>query len=231
MACSASALLFGLLLPIGFAPQQQVDSGTVSPALNRRVAEAVANQWNVRPDDVELEWGRIRHGESIADDTAFRLLGRGADGWFAVHFEPSARPALAVRLRAAFVDTVPVASRSLAAGVALAAGDIALAELARWGPPTEAGIVPAVGWRVRRAVAAGEPLGRPNIAPPLLVQAGEAVRLVWISRSIHIVIEGVAANDAVLGGEVRVRLSDRRGKARGVVTGRGTADFTGMVTR
>ncbi len=231
MVCSVNALLFGLLLPIGLAAQQRADSGTVSPALHRRVVETVANQWNVRPDDVELEWGRIRNGESIADDTAFRLFGQGTDGWFAVQFEPRARPALAVRLRAAFLDTVPVASRSLAAGAALTAGDITFAERARWGPPVKTGIVPAVGWRVRRAVAAGEPLGLPKIAPPLLVQAGEAVRLVWSSRSISIVIEGVAVNDAVLGGEVRVRLSDRRGNARGVVTGRGTADFTGMVTR
>lgn len=231
MVCSVNTLLFGLLLPIGIAAQPPADSATVSPALHRRVAEAVANQWNVLPDDVELEWGRIRNGESIADDTAFRLLGRGTDGWFAVHFEPRTRPPLAVRLRAAFVDTVPVASRSLAAGTALAAGDIAFAELARWGPPTKRGIGPAIGWRVRRAVAAGEPLGLPKIAPPFLVRAGRAVRLVWSSRSIRIVIEGVAANDAVLGGEVRVRLSDRRGNARGVVTGSGTADFMGMITR
>jgi flagella basal body P-ring formation protein FlgA len=63
------------------------------------------------------------------------------------------------------------------------------------------------------------------------VRVGEPVQLVWSRGGVRIIVEGLAVNAATLGEEVRVRLADRRGKARGIVTGPGMADLTGSITR
>lgn len=232
MASFVRAWLLALLLSSAVAAQQSADLLGLSPALQERVARAVSTQWNATGYKLRLEWGVVRQGRSISKGVVFRLVGNGTDGWFVVLFERDGRSPLAVRLRVASVDSVPVASRPLIAGATLLDADVAYAERARWGPPVQSrAAFPSAGWRVRRAIRAGEALITPGVAPPLLVRMGQPVQLVWSRGGVRIIVEGVAVNAAMLGEEVRVRLGDRRGKARGIVTGPGMADLTGSITR
>lgn len=226
------AWLLALLMPSTVAAQQPTDQLGLSPALQERVVQAVGTRWNATAYRLRLEWGVVRQGGSISTDGVFRLVGNGTNGWFVVLFERDGRSPLAVRLRVASVDSVPVASRPLIAGATLLDGDVAHAERAHWGPPVQSrATFPSAGWRVRRAIRAGEVLTAPKVAPPLLVRVGEPVQLVWSRGGVRIIVEGLAVNAAMLGEEVRVRLADRRGKARGIVTGPGMADLTGSITR
>lgn len=233
MVSSVKALLLTALMPSVVAAQQQrADTLGLSPALQERVAQAVGMRWNATAHRLRLEWGVARQGRSISQDAMFRLVGNGTDGWFVVLFERAGRSPLAVRLRVASVDSVPVAIRPLIAGATLLDADVAYAERARWGPTAGSrSTIPSAGWRVRRAIRAGEALTAPKVAPPLLVRVGETVQLVWSRGGVRIIVEGLAVNAAMLGEEVRVRLRNRRGKARGIVTGPGTADLTGSITR
>lgn len=232
MVSSAKALLLAVLMPSAVAAQQRADTLGLSPALQERVGHAVSTRWNATADRLRLEWGVVRQGRSISKGAVFRLVSNGTDGWFVVLFERDGRSPLAVRLRVALVDSVPVASRPLIAGATLLDADVAYAERARWGPPVQSrATFPSAGWRVRRAIRAGEALTAPKVAPPLLVRVGEPVQLVWSRGGVRIIVEGLAVNAAMLGEEVRVRLADRRGKARGIVTGPGMADLTGSITR
>lgn len=232
MVSFVRAWLLALLMPSAVAAQQPTDRLELSPALRERVARAVGTRWNATAYQLRLEWGVIRQGRSISHDVVFRLVGNGTNGWFVVLFERDGRSPLAVRLRVAVMDSVPIASRPLIAGATLLDADVAYAERPRWGPSAQSRTTfPSAGWRVRRAIRAGEVLTAPKVAPPLLVRVGEPVHLVWSRGGVRIIVEGLAVNAAMLGEEVRVRLADRRGKARGIVTGPGMADLTGSITR
>jgi flagella basal body P-ring formation protein FlgA len=93
-----------------------------------------------------------------------------------------------------------------------------------WGPPAPpAEFRPGPGWEVRRALAAGEALARPAVAPPMFVMAGEPVRLVWTEGAVQVSTVGIALNRARQGEWVRARVE---GKADRLV---GTAAATGTV--
>lgn len=199
----------------------------VPPQLSRRISEAVAGLWSVPVERVLVEWGVVVDPSSLTADASFELRGSGRDGWFGVLVQRVSDPAFAVRIRAGVRDTVAVATRALAPGTVLASQDVGLAVRIRWGPPSTGRLFPQEGWTVRRAAQPGDVLERSHMQPPLLVQAGEVVRLVWHSGSVEVAIEAVALNRAALGEEVRVRLRDRRGRVRGVVTGPGTVEMLG----
>ena len=154
----------------------------------------------------------------------FRVTGRGLSGWLVVVFDPSSLDAVAVRLRAGVEDTVPVAARPLAAGARLTAADLRPESRVCWGPPAPSSEPrPGPGWEVRRALAAGEVLARPAVAPPTLVQAGEPVRLVWGGGAVQVSVVGIALNRARQGELVRARVEGRSDRLVGIATATGTA--------
>jgi flagella basal body P-ring formation protein FlgA len=75
-----------------------------------------------------------------------------------------------------------------------------------------------VGWTTRRAIAAGEPLRAPAVAPPAAVRAGEKVAVVWRDAGIELRLAGTAAQDAPVGARVAVRVDARR-RLEGTVVG------------
>jgi flagellar basal body P-ring formation protein FlgA len=123
-----------------------------------------------------------------------------------VHAQPSAggrEPRAGRRL--------PVAARALARGVVLSESDISMvphAEVPNGNVPN--GETPNAGWVTRRAIAAGEVLRAPAVAPPTVVEAGRPVDLVWRDGTLELRLRGVAANSAPLGGRVAVRVDRRR---------------------
>jgi flagella basal body P-ring formation protein FlgA len=106
---------------------------------------------------------------------------------------------------------IPVAARALARGAILGDSDMTLVPLSSVREAANPSARPALaGWTTRRAVAAGEPLREPAVAPPDMVTAGSAVDLLWRDGDLELRLRGVAANSAPLGGRVAVRVGRRR---------------------
>lgn len=226
MAWCARCLVLALLLPLQ-AVAQRSDSTVIPEGLESRVISAVAAMWSVSEEQLEVEWGTIvGEDAALSTDAEFRLL-PGTRGAFVVEFRKADGSPLAVRLRAGVLDTVVVAARPLAVGATLQEQDLSFAQRSRWGPPGESSApVPEAGWVVRRAVASGDILEEPTVQRPLLVRPGSRVTLVWQRNSVRVSVVGSAINGGALGDEVRVRLDDRHGRVRGVVTGEGVARLT-----
>jgi flagella basal body P-ring formation protein FlgA len=195
----------------------------VPPAVAERVAERIAGEWRVPAAALQLDWGRAS-GRQPESDASFRLVGKGADGWFVAVFDPPTSRALSVRVRAGVDDTVMVAARPLAAGTRLGPDDARPEPRLRWGPPADdAAPVPGPGWEVRRPLASGEPLVWPAVVPPQVISPGEPVRLLWVHGGVSVTLTGVALNAARQGETVRVRVEGRRNRLVGIATGPGMA--------
>ncbi len=198
-------------------------SGGLAPRLAQRVTAAVAASWGVDTASLVLSWGSGALS-GLPDSSAFRLLGGGEGGWFAVNFEPPGRPPLAVRLRAGITRSRLVAARALRPGMRLSEPDLRPESHIAWGPPALAEEpVPTVGWVVRRPTTPGMPLDRSRVGPPPAIAAGQPVRVQWAVGSVSVTLEGTALNDAVVGETVRVRTGGRTGVLRGTVTAPGEA--------
>lgn len=217
---TSSARLAGLFL-LGAAQAAAQQAGpavpeALPPLLQQRVAGAVAERWSVAPEQVRLEWGLMTSRATLSANTAFRLLGRGEDGWFAVVFEPIAGRPLTVRLHAGLADTVSVATRAVPANVVLAEADLRHEIRVRWrSPQTDSGVRARAGDLTRRAVQAGDVLAPPVVAPAPLVSAGAPVRIEWRRGDVMIELQGTAVNAAALGEAVQVRVEGRTGQLRG----------------
>jgi len=211
------ASLFVLLQLVAPAPAALPDSAVAD------VSRWLAREWGVSERAVRLEWGRPS-GALPGGALPFRVTGRGLAGWLVVVFDPSGRDAVAVRLRAGVEDTVLVAARPLMAGTFLGPADVRPESRVCWGPPAPPSESrPGPGWEVRRALVAGEALARPAVAPPLLVEAGESVRLVWTEGAVQVSVVGIALNRARQGESVRARVEGRSDRLAGIATAMGTA--------
>lgn len=206
-------------------------AATVPDSVAVRVGAWLAREWGVPGPAVRLEWGRLP-GALPGGSLPFRVTGRGAGGWLVVVFDPASRDAVAIRLRAGVEDTVLVAARPLAAGARLAAADLRPEPRVCWGPPASSSEPrPGPGWEVRRALAAGEVLARPAVAPPTLVEAGEPVRLVWSGGAVQVSLVGIALNRARQGELVRARVEGRSDRLVGTAIAAGTAVISSGGTR
>jgi flagella basal body P-ring formation protein FlgA len=114
--------------------------------------------------------------------------------------------------------TLPVATRDLARGDTLQAADVALVDTLlvwRWtGAPADTARA-VTGWVARRAIAKGELLRAPAVAPPPVVASGSTVTAIWQDGPVRLVLTGVALNTAAAGAPVGVRI-DRTRRLDGV---------------
>ena len=236
MTSSGSALvLMTLHTLLTGGPDTLSRPAPVPRALALRVGERFAEAWGLPASRVRLSWGRATPGPALDDDTPFRVLGRGAGGWFAVVFEPSTPNATAIQVRAGVLETTRVASRALARGLRLAEGDIREERAVHWGPPAAAaprrfGEPVAAGWITRRAVQSGEPLAWPAVAPPPMVVAGEPVRLEWLREGVRVTFTGIALHDAREGETVHARIAERPARLAARVTAPGVAELPASST-
>ena len=135
-----------------------------------------------------------------------------------------------VRVRAGLRQSVAVAAHDLVSGTRLAAADVAWKEATVWGPPRDPNAGPGeveTGWLVRRPIAAGESLVWPAVAPPLAVEAGAPVTLVWMQGGVRVSRAGIAMNGAAKGGWVQVRVDGRADRFVGQATGEGEVRLPG----
>lgn len=197
-------------------------SATAPPDVERGVAAAIADAWGVEAPALQLEWGRLPADARWIESTSCRLLGNGADGWYAAVLETPGVAPTSFRVRAGLLDTVWVAARSIPSGSRLTDGDMRGELLPVWGPPQgDPDARPREGWETRRSVAAGEPLRWPAVAPPTWIVAGAAVEIAWNRGSVRIALSGLALNSAREGESVRVRVPGRPDPLRGVAIAEG----------
>jgi flagellar basal body P-ring formation protein FlgA len=127
-----------------------------------------------------------------------------------------------VRLRARFAR----ATRALAPGTILAAGDVTMVE----GDPGRVPLLPLpaadalVGTRLRRAIAEGAPVPGDAVTVPPLVRSGEEVATVVRVGAVTAQGRATALEDGALGAVVRVLVDKRR--LRGRVSGAGEVEIT-----
>ncbi len=204
-------------------------TGLVAPvprALARRVADRFAQAWDLPTTSVRLAWGRATATRTLAEDAPFRVLGRGSGGWFAVVFDPATPRALALQVRAGVVESTAVAARPVSRGTTITRADIRLEQRVRWGAPDPRADLAeraSAGWEVRSAVAEGDPLVWPAVAPPPMVTAGQPVRLEWVREGVRVALVGIALNDARRGETVRARVPERPARLMATVTAPGVA--------
>lgn len=207
-----SGSLAALLLAAGPLAAQ------ATPEFEPAVAALVADAWHLDPAQVRIQWaGSVPAGSAA---TGLRLEGTGQDGWF-VAVLGSGSESSAVRFRAGHPAVRAVAARPMASGHILDAADFREDTLTVWGPPGEDQENIEAGWVLRRPVPAGLPLDG-LAAPPLVIKAGDPVRVVWEREGLRLSMEGTASNQARYGEAVRVRVEGRSGRVTGLAEGPGT---------
>jgi len=107
---------------------------------------------------------------------------------------------------------VAVATRTLARGVALGAGDLEYRDStmsSTLGMSADTNRV-AAGWVTRRVISAGEVLRAPAVEPPTAVSANQSVSVEWVDQNIRLTMRGVATRNAPMGSRVSVRMESGR---------------------
>lgn len=187
----------------------------VEPVIRARLAD----DWQVEPGELLLEWGAVREGWVPGDHARVELKGTGRGGYWIVAVEDPDGSA-AIRLRAGTRVTTLVAAHDLPRGRTLEPGDMVRAERHAWGRPRNEGDLVEAGWMVRRTVRAGEALAPPRVTPPDAVTTGGPVLVEWVRGAITVTLPGRALGTAPVGGSVRVR-TETGERLQGRATGPG----------
>jgi flagella basal body P-ring formation protein FlgA len=195
-----------------------------APDVAEPVRVRVAAHWGVDLAQVVVELGDAPTARFLASWSDVALVGTGAGGhWVA---RPADGQGPGIRIRAGVRTEVGVAARPLPRGHDVAPADVRQEMVVRWGPPPAAQ-PPAgrVGWRTLRMVAEGEALDPPAVQPPVAVEPGQVVELLWRRGGVAVRMEGTAAGRAAVGSEVVVRAGGGR-RLRGVAVAPGVVDVT-----
>lgn len=107
---------------------------------------------------------------------------------------------------------VAVATRTIARGVTLGAGDVAYRDstLSSTRSVVADSSPVAAGWVTRRVIAAGEVLRAPAVEPPTAVSANQSVAVEWSDRNVRLTMRGIATRNAPVGSRVSVRMESGR---------------------
>ena len=105
---------------------------------------------------------------------------------------------------------VAVATRMLARGVTLGAGDLVYRDTALSSTFAVSTDTVGSGWVTRRVIAAGEVLRAPAVEPPAAVSANQLVAVEWVDQNIRLTLRGTATRNAPLGSRVSVRMESGR---------------------
>ena len=120
--------------------------------------------------------------------------------------------------------TWPKATRALQRGEALQPGDYVLTDTVvvwQWKQPSTDTMTAVAGWITRRAIAQGEFMHGPSIAPSNVIALGSTVKVLWQDGNVRLTLTGTATNNAVIGAPVGVRL-DKNRRLDGIAVGPNT---------
>ena len=107
---------------------------------------------------------------------------------------------------------VAIATRAIARGASLIAGDIEFRDstmASTLGMSADSNRV-AAGWVTRRVIAAGEILRAPAVEPPTAVSANQQVAVEWSDQNVRLTMRGIATRNAPVGSRVSVRMESGR---------------------
>lgn len=120
--------------------------------------------------------------------------------------------------------TWPKATRALQRGETVQPTDYVLTDTVivwTWKQPSADTITAVAGWTTRRAIAQGEFMHGPAIAPARVITQGSSVKVLWQDGNVHLTLTGTATNNAAMGAPVGVRL-DRNRRLDGIAVGPNT---------
>ncbi|MFO1185561.1 MAG: flagellar basal body P-ring formation chaperone FlgA [Bauldia sp.] len=140
-----------------------------------------------------------------------------------------------IRLTGMAVEMVDVvtATRTLARGEIVGDGDVTLTRLpARQVVAGAAGAAAdIVGLSARRALQAGQPLVAGDFAPPILVNRGDMVHIVYRSGALSLSADGRALASGAKGSTISIMNLSSNRVIDGVVTASGTVEVRSKTTR
>jgi len=168
------------------------------------VRESIAERWEIQSETVRLEWGQY-HGSTPAPDSEIELVGSGRGGHWVVRITAVSGGTSTVRLRSGYSAMRATADHRLERGVTLGPGDVVMRDTVIWHDPAGGEQPTLLGWVTHRRIERGEILGRPAVQPPLGVEAGWPVDVVWSRGPIALRLSGIAEGSGAVGEDVFVR--------------------------
>ncbi len=120
--------------------------------------------------------------------------------------------------------TWPKATRALQRGETLQLSDYVLTDTVvvwTWKQPSTDTMTAVAGWVARRAIAQGEFMHGPSIAPSSVIALGSTVKVLWQDGNVRLTLTGTATNNAAMGAPVGVRI-DRNRRLDGIAVGPNT---------
>jgi flagella basal body P-ring formation protein FlgA len=106
---------------------------------------------------------------------------------------------------AAGTRRVAVATRAIARGAVLSAGDFEVRDTTVRGTSQTDSTPVVAGWVARRSFSVGEVLRAPAVEAPNAVSANSSVQVEWADRNVMLTVRGVAARNGSIGERVPVR--------------------------
>jgi flagella basal body P-ring formation protein FlgA len=237
-AATACLGLFSVLMGFGLEVSAQTLTADTLPsweppeAIVAQVRVLVAEEWNVDPENLVLEWTRPRNPVSFDWLHDINVLGGGRNGHWIVslRLENTDPDRISLPMKAGIRRWVPVAATTLSRGQTLGSEDLEYHELIHWGPSIGYPEMAEPGWVAQRRIDAGDVLTRPGVRPPLMVVSGRPVQLIWSSGPLKISLAGTAVGSGSEGETVFVRTEEGK-RMSGVITGPGTVLLSNPGTR
>lgn len=230
--CTRRIGQLGLLLALlwlAFMGVDELFAQAVQPhgsPFDQAVTSLVAEKWGVEEDRVILDWGSAPIHDIPDAFSGVDLIGSGRHGHLVVSFkagDPGDR-GFQILVRAGVRILEPVASRSLDRGATLEFGDVHLEPTVHWGEPVSKGPKVELGWVAQRTIRSGEPLARPAVAPPKVVESGKPVQILWKRGGVAVTLAGKASGTAELGQRVYVRTENGQ-RLLGIARGPGRVEI------
>lgn len=132
-----------------------------------------------------------------------------------------------VSVNVRLVASVPVASKAIARGEEVNAGNVAMQERDITTLPDDIlTAMPETGWTACLPIAEGSVLRGSWVSAPPAVISGDRVLVVVSSGSVKVTEQGIAAQDGRIGDRIRVRLSGEGREVRGTVSGPGLVEIS-----
>lgn len=110
-------------------------------------------------------------------------------------------------------------AHSLVAGQIVQAGDLIWAKAATSPVDAPAGVDAVVGQAARRALREGDPVEARDVAPPIVVRAGDSVEITYADEGITLTLQGKATSNAAPGDSFGVLNTASKRVIEAVATG------------
>ncbi len=221
---------FALLMSVGISILPMAQAAQQNMIEIRHTAEAFAKQQTAHlSGQVSVNVGAIEQMQLAACLKLQAFLPLGAKLWgnsnIGVRCVQGGDWTVYVPVTVRVQAPVLVATRPLASGTQLAAGDLTLqmAELTQLPASVITASEDAVGKVLTSGIVAGHPLRQEMLRAPILVRQGQSVRLVAQGQGFKVSSEGKALSSGAVGQQVQVKTQNGQ-TVSGIVNADGTIE-------